>query len=228
MSYQLKITLKNSRRPSGARILVPAECPTRNPALGDPEGHGLGRRPSALFSHRRHGIYGPRPMGGKMDSDGEDAALYRLSDVVSQAKAKFTYEYDFGDDWNHTIILEKIIPAGDAGAGRLAQRLCVPRRQRGLSAGRLRRPLGLLRQARSSPKPRNTATMRTSRNGWAPSIPTPSIWRPSTSGCERFPSNKPGHYLRRYTVAKRASAPVAPVASPVPDSPAAAALSFCA
>ena len=51
------------------------------------------------------------PMGGKMDSDGRDAARYRLSDVVREEKAKFSYQYDFGDDWRHAISLEKIIPA---------------------------------------------------------------------------------------------------------------------
>lgn len=112
--YQLKITLKNSKPPIWRRLQVPADCQLETlhwaiqVAMGWEDDH--------LHCFRIGGMeyMGRDPMGGKMDSDGEDAALYRLSDVVREAKAKFTYEYDFGDDWDHTILVEKIIPTGDA------------------------------------------------------------------------------------------------------------------
>jgi hypothetical protein len=34
----------------------------------------------------------------------------RLSQLVTAEKQKFIYEYDFGDDWTHEILLEKILP----------------------------------------------------------------------------------------------------------------------
>jgi len=34
----------------------------------------------------------------------------RLSQVVSGEKSRFTYIYDFGDDWRHKILIEKILP----------------------------------------------------------------------------------------------------------------------
>ncbi len=34
----------------------------------------------------------------------------RLSDILTAPKSKFVYEYDFGDSWDHDIVLEKIVP----------------------------------------------------------------------------------------------------------------------
>ena len=35
---------------------------------------------------------------------------YQLQDLVTKRKQKFLYEYDFGDDWEHEVVLEKILP----------------------------------------------------------------------------------------------------------------------
>lgn len=40
-----------------------------------------------------------------------DEAKYRLSDLLGKVKAKCVYTYDFGDDWEHDIVLEKLTPA---------------------------------------------------------------------------------------------------------------------
>ena len=34
----------------------------------------------------------------------------RVSDLISGEGESLTYEYDFGDSWNHDILLEKILP----------------------------------------------------------------------------------------------------------------------
>ena len=34
----------------------------------------------------------------------------KLNQIVFRVGDKFTYEYDFGDGWEHTILLEKILP----------------------------------------------------------------------------------------------------------------------
>ena len=39
-----------------------------------------------------------------------DATDVRLEYIVSEAKEKFTYEYDFGDGWRHTIAVEQFLP----------------------------------------------------------------------------------------------------------------------
>lgn len=40
---------------------------------------------------------------------GADVAKTRLDKFVQQAGQKFTYEYDFGDSWEHELLLEKIL-----------------------------------------------------------------------------------------------------------------------
>ena len=42
------------------------------------------------------------------DFDAEDDRKVKLIQIVRTEKQKFTYEYDFGDDWRHEILVEKI------------------------------------------------------------------------------------------------------------------------
>lgn len=46
-----------------------------------------------------------------LDEDGyaEDYTSYTVADILSSPKDKFIYEYDFGDSWEHIIVLEKIL-----------------------------------------------------------------------------------------------------------------------
>ena len=39
----------------------------------------------------------------------------KLNSILKKEKSKILYEYDFGDSWNHDIILEKIIKEEDTG-----------------------------------------------------------------------------------------------------------------
>jgi hypothetical protein len=45
------------------------------------------------------------------DLDMEDASRARLSQVAPREKAKFRYTYDFGDNWQHEVLVEKILPS---------------------------------------------------------------------------------------------------------------------
>ena len=38
-----------------------------------------------------------------------DERKHRLKDVVSRQTSRFTYEYDFGDGWQHEILVENIL-----------------------------------------------------------------------------------------------------------------------
>ncbi len=40
----------------------------------------------------------------------ENDKTVKLNQVVSTAPARFIYEYDFGDGWEHEILVEKILP----------------------------------------------------------------------------------------------------------------------
>ena len=115
VTYQLKITLRGSKPPIWRRILVPAECnlETLHAAIQIAV-DGTTVTCTRLGSAVRN-FQGRDPMGGKvdswgMDATGLDAAKYRLSEVASREKATFTYQYDFGDSWDHVIVVEKILP----------------------------------------------------------------------------------------------------------------------
>lgn len=43
-------------------------------------------------------------------SDMHDEAKCRLDQVLKEEKEKLIYTYDFGDSWDHEIVLEKILP----------------------------------------------------------------------------------------------------------------------
>jgi len=56
----------------------------------------------------------PRLMTGDFDDFGAlDYSGIRISDLVSKhgAKLRMGYEYDFGDGWEHAIVLEKVTPS---------------------------------------------------------------------------------------------------------------------
>ena len=40
----------------------------------------------------------------------EDARTVTLAALVRGEKSKFLYEYDFGDSWEHELLVEKILP----------------------------------------------------------------------------------------------------------------------
>ena len=55
---------------------------------------------------------------GRPDDDGDwgfeevgDESAVALAQVAAEEKAKVAYVYDFGDDWRHDIVVEKITPA---------------------------------------------------------------------------------------------------------------------
>lgn len=55
-------------------------------------------------------LYGPKnpdPFGFGVEE--QDERKFRLADVAD-AGSRFTYTYDFGDDWTHVVKVEKIVP----------------------------------------------------------------------------------------------------------------------
>jgi len=45
-----------------------------------------------------------------MLEDAIDEKTVNLAQLISLEKEKFLYLYDFGDDWEHDILVEKILP----------------------------------------------------------------------------------------------------------------------
>jgi Plasmid pRiA4b ORF-3-like protein len=108
--YQLKITLRGSKPLVWRRVIVPAQCNLET--LHDVIQAAMGWSDDHLHAFEIDGqeFAGRNPLGDVIDMEGDDAAEYRLCDVVSGEKAKFNYQYDFGDSWDHLILVEKILP----------------------------------------------------------------------------------------------------------------------
>jgi hypothetical protein len=52
-----------------------------------------------------------------------------ISEVLRRPKDRLTYEYDFGDRWEHDVVLEAVLPAGKGGrypAIEAGKRACPP------------------------------------------------------------------------------------------------------
>jgi hypothetical protein len=107
---QLKITLKWSQPSIWRRVVVRSDLK-------------LDRLHNVLQivmpwtnSHLHHFIVGPTfygmldPEFADMSSDTLNEKRYTLADLAPVAKKKFVYEYDFGDGWEHEIVVEKVLP----------------------------------------------------------------------------------------------------------------------
>jgi len=49
------------------------------------------------------------PFGDDTELDGEDEDATALVDVCPKAKSRLVYQYDFGDGWEHVIVVQKIV-----------------------------------------------------------------------------------------------------------------------
>jgi hypothetical protein len=111
MIYQIKITLDRIRPPIWRRVQVPGDITLA--ALHDVVQLAMGWFDGHLHEFEMAGCrYGPQ-----MDDDfGADLTTdemnVKLSDIIDREKARLKYTYDFGDDWQHTLTVEKIMPAG--------------------------------------------------------------------------------------------------------------------
>jgi len=63
----------------------------------------------ARIHGERHFVPAQSPLGEPLDMEGEDENAVTLAEVCPKVKSKLIYEYDFGDGWEHTIEVQKII-----------------------------------------------------------------------------------------------------------------------
>jgi hypothetical protein len=105
--YQLKITLRDSKPPIWRRVMVPSKFSLYK--LHEVIQIAMGWTNSHLHQFvidgQRYSIPSPDDWEPVVDE-----RRYSLSQIASREKHKFVYEYDFGDSWEHEIIVEKISP----------------------------------------------------------------------------------------------------------------------
>ena len=109
--YELKITLRGSKPAIWRRIQVPGDIKLSR--LHKVIQIAMGWTNSHLhqFVDRRV-IYGAPSELDYPGVEERDERRFCLADVARRKKASFVYEYDFGDGWQHDIVVEKIVPAG--------------------------------------------------------------------------------------------------------------------
>lgn len=106
--YQIKVSLRGAKPPIWRRLEVPADI-----SLAD-----LSRVIQVSFGwHGGHLHVFETPFGefGATDADlgHRSDATVTLEQVAGDVKDKVRYTYDFGDDWDHDILVEKVLdPAG--------------------------------------------------------------------------------------------------------------------
>ena len=108
--YQLKITLRDFRPPIWRRVLVPADFTLAK--LHWVIQHAMGWTNSHLHHFKVGETYYslPTPYKDWDELEERDSRKVRLDQIAPRAKMKFMYEYDFGDSWEHDVVVEKILP----------------------------------------------------------------------------------------------------------------------
>jgi len=109
--YQLKVNLRGAKPPIWRRLLVPADISlarlhaTIGAAFGWHGGH------MHVFE-TAYGDFGraDRELGHRADGS------VTLEQVAPEVKDKIRYTYDFGDDWVHDIVVEKVLDADPSTA----------------------------------------------------------------------------------------------------------------
>jgi hypothetical protein len=105
--YQIKVTLKGSKPPIWRRMQVTST--TTLVQLHRILQCVMGWEGYHLYQFFIGGIaYGDPVMLGELDA--EDARTMTLGTIVRSEHFKFIYEYDFGDSWEHELLIEKMLP----------------------------------------------------------------------------------------------------------------------
>ena len=105
--YQLKITLRDSKPPIWRCVLVEGSTnlfelhQTIQVAMGWTDSH----LHQFIINKEYYAIPDPYAMRSL-----KDERRFSLEQVAPQENNKLIYEYDFGDSWEHQILVEKISP----------------------------------------------------------------------------------------------------------------------
>jgi hypothetical protein len=121
--FQVKLTLEGFKPPIWRRLLLPAAISLAE--LNEViqivmDWYGDHLHQFLAGNHRRGDITYFSDPWMVDDADCLDEATARLDALLVQPKDRIRYEYDFGDSWMHSLVLEKILvqPAGEAALPR--------------------------------------------------------------------------------------------------------------
>jgi hypothetical protein len=106
--YQLKVTLRDSKPPIWRKLLVLDSTTLYKlhqiiqVAMGWTDSH----LHQFIIENKRYSIPSPEDWEPVIDE-----RRTHLNQVIPSEKFKFVYVYDFGDSWEHEILVEKILPS---------------------------------------------------------------------------------------------------------------------
>jgi len=108
--WQLKVTLAETKPPIWRRIQVPGSISLYD--LHEILQVVMGWQSYHLYEFQvGETIYSdPDPEDAFFEREVTNARRVKLSQVAPEPNAKFRYLYDFGDNWEHLIVVEKILP----------------------------------------------------------------------------------------------------------------------
>jgi hypothetical protein len=107
--YQIKVTLEGSKPPIWRRLLVSSDT-------GLASLHNFVQAVFGWWDYHLHEFIVGEVHYGEPDPEFDgwlemlDEDDYRLADIVPGEGFKFRYVYDFGDDWQHQVLVERILP----------------------------------------------------------------------------------------------------------------------
>jgi hypothetical protein len=107
----LKVTLRHTKPPIWRRILMPGRMTLADLHLAIQAVMGWEDAHLHAFD-----IGGERYSDPAMTDDVANETRLTLAGVAKTGLTRFTYTYDFGDDWDHDILIEKAPPATTAKA----------------------------------------------------------------------------------------------------------------
>ncbi|HLK66329.1 MAG TPA: plasmid pRiA4b ORF-3 family protein [Bryobacteraceae bacterium] len=110
--YQLNITLLDIIRPIWRRIQVPSNIPLSR--LHDVFQTAMGWTNSHMHQFEKGRMCWSVPQRDGLDDDIIDERRVELDTVLIAEGDSMSYLYDFGDDWRHKVVLEKILPSDAA------------------------------------------------------------------------------------------------------------------
>lgn len=133
VTFQFKIQLKNISKPTvWRRLLMPADATFED--FHDAIQIAFGWENSHLFAFSPDGYQSSPQI--ELESDDDSFSNYEklnaetltLDEIFTHEKQTYSYIYDFGDDWDHKITLEKIIPDQKTSIPKIikAQGACPP------------------------------------------------------------------------------------------------------
>ncbi len=107
--YQIKVTLADSQPPIWRRIQVKSDITLAKlhrvlqMVMGWTDMH----LHQFAILEKRYGVPDEEDVGL---TETKDERKYKLHDLVRGEDSRFSYDYDFGDNWEHELLIEKVLP----------------------------------------------------------------------------------------------------------------------